>query len=89
MYDCNLHLFNHTTTLIKPRSDIFLSLLLYWSWSQWSKRWKTKLSALVKSQLQNNITDDESGGGGGHRFMSSYEAPEANSVFVFSLTNGS
>lgn len=44
------------------------------------------LAALVKSQLQNNIKDDERGV---HRFMSSYETPEAYSVFVFSLTNGS
>lgn len=47
---------------------------------------KTLWAALVKPQLQNNIKDDERGV---HRFMSSYETPEAYSVFVFSLTNGS
>lgn len=44
------------------------------------------MPALVKFQLQNNIKDDK---GVVLRFMSSYETPEAYTVFVLSLTNGS
>lgn len=41
---------------------------------------------LVKCKLQNNIKDNKEVV---HRFMSSYELPEAYSVHVLSLTNDS
>lgn len=50
------------------------------------KRESTMTPELVKHQPQNNIKDDK---GVVHRFMSLYETPEANSVFVLRLTNGS
>lgn len=53
---------------------------------QQQKKESTTKASVVKNMLQNNIKDDK---GVVHRFMSSYEPPEAYSVSVLSLTNGS
>lgn len=63
MYKFNLLLVDHATEWIKMKSRMFLPTVVvlesmgFMTWQAQKKRWKAKLAALVKSQLQNNITD--------------------------------